>query len=238
MQQIFSSIETKRANDAVYEHIENMILSGQLKPGDRLPSERELMKLYKRSHPTIREAIRMLEASNYIRVIPGGYAEVSYADIEGIYDEVRELLLFKQVSFLDICRFIMSMEPQLVKKAVLKHTWEDISVLESALQEMADCSEDCISYSSKMFNFHLCLIQATHNPLSYVIWNSLREFWKEEHLLQCKSIIKTQDFEVMQKTHANILVYLREKNIEQLTKTVITCWETWWNGRQGGTEID
>ena len=48
-----------------------MILSGELKKGDRLPSERSMMTMLQRSRPTIREALRMLERAELIKTIPG-----------------------------------------------------------------------------------------------------------------------------------------------------------------------
>jgi DNA-binding FadR family transcriptional regulator len=59
----FSPFATQRASEVIYEQIRELIISGQLKPSDRLPSERTLMEMYHRSRPTIREALRMLESS-------------------------------------------------------------------------------------------------------------------------------------------------------------------------------
>ena len=70
-EEIFHPIKTVRASEAIYEQIKDRIISGELKPGDRLPSERNMMELFQRSRPTIREALRMLERSGYIRTIPG-----------------------------------------------------------------------------------------------------------------------------------------------------------------------
>ena len=50
----FEPVETKRASEAIYEQIKERIISGDLKPGDRLPSERNMMELFRRSRPTIR----------------------------------------------------------------------------------------------------------------------------------------------------------------------------------------
>ena len=66
-EEIFHPIKTVRASEAIYEQIKDRIISGELKPGDRLPSERNMMELFQRSRPTIREALRMLERSGYIR---------------------------------------------------------------------------------------------------------------------------------------------------------------------------
>ena len=59
-------VKTRRASEEIYLQLREFILSGQLKPGDRLPSERAMMTQLNRSRPTIREALRMLEQGGYI----------------------------------------------------------------------------------------------------------------------------------------------------------------------------
>ena len=56
-----------RASEAIYDQLRELITSGVLKPGDRLPSERAMMEQLHRSRPTIREALRMLEHHQFQR---------------------------------------------------------------------------------------------------------------------------------------------------------------------------
>lgn len=72
--QLLRPVETQRASAAIYEQVKGLILDGQLKPGDRLPSERALMDLMGRSRPTIREALRMLERDGFIHTVPAAAA--------------------------------------------------------------------------------------------------------------------------------------------------------------------
>ena len=58
---LFRPVETKRASEAIFDQIKDLIMRGKLRPGDRLPSERSMIEMFQRSRPTIREALRMLE---------------------------------------------------------------------------------------------------------------------------------------------------------------------------------
>ena len=58
---IFSKIRNEKVADAVVRHIEDLIVEGVLRPGDRLPAERELAKLLDVSRPSLRDAIKVLE---------------------------------------------------------------------------------------------------------------------------------------------------------------------------------
>lgn len=54
-------VQTRRASEEIYNQIRQLILDGEIHPGERLPSERKMMDMMHRSRPTIREAMRMLE---------------------------------------------------------------------------------------------------------------------------------------------------------------------------------
>jgi len=224
---MFTPVKTKRAYDAVYEQIEDMILTGELKPGDKLPSERDLMTIYKRSHPTIREALRMLEASSYIRVIPGGCAIVSYSNTESMEDSVTELLQFRQVSFEAIYNFIKLSEVEFIPHTVQNFTWEDLIALETILNEMSKCKTCIVDYSEKLFEYHLGLMKATHNPLIYVFWSGMKPFWTIDSLEKHKTAISIKDITALQTIHETLVNAIRDKNEIMAANLVKESWENW-----------
>ena len=63
-------VQTRRASEEIYNQIRQLILDGEIHPGERLPSERKMMDMMHRSRPTIREAMRMLEGKVILRFIP------------------------------------------------------------------------------------------------------------------------------------------------------------------------
>lgn len=227
MAAIFTPVETKRAYDAVFDQIENMILTGELKPGDKLPSERELMSIYNRSHPTIREALRMLESSNYIRVIPGGCAEVCYTNTESIQDAITELLQFRRVSMADIYQFIRLAEPQFIQQSAQHFTWEDLVNLESLCDEMQAYIPDLVAYSAKMFSFHVELMKATHNPLVYIFWNCMGKFWANENLRDYETLIYIHDLKQLQESHRLLIQAIKAKDSNKAADLIRACWQNW-----------
>ncbi|MBT8333030.1 MAG: GntR family transcriptional regulator, partial [Deltaproteobacteria bacterium] len=54
--QVFHAIEQKKVSSQIVEQVKTLIANGKLKPGDALPPERELMKVFNVSRPTLREA--------------------------------------------------------------------------------------------------------------------------------------------------------------------------------------
>ena len=79
---MYEPIQNKNTSQLIVDQIKNMILSGKLKIGDKLPPERELAELYKVSRTSVREPLKALEAIGVLEIRQGG----------GIYI-VNEILL-------------------------------------------------------------------------------------------------------------------------------------------------
>ncbi len=73
----FRPIHKRRASQAIVGQIQDLFISGRIRPGDRLPAERELAEAFQVGRSTIREAFRALEALGLIHVQPGTAAHVA-----------------------------------------------------------------------------------------------------------------------------------------------------------------
>src|SRR6056297_1982532 len=69
---VFEPIRPKKISEEIVEQIKALISRGELKPGDRVPSERELAALLGVSRPSVREAIMVLEAMGLVESRQGG----------------------------------------------------------------------------------------------------------------------------------------------------------------------
>ena len=167
----FHPVETKRASEAIFEQVKALIMRGELKPGDRLPSERNMMELFHRSRPTVREALRMLERSGYIRTIPGSNgAVVLKPDNRLLENSLKEALMVGHVSLTDISEYRRSSEVTTVTWAAHRRTDEDIQAMEEYLAEMRQAMGDYESFIGMDSHFHGLLAAAAHNKVS-VIFN-------------------------------------------------------------------
>ncbi len=69
---VFQPIRPKKISEEIVEQIRAMISQGELKPGDRIPSERELAAMLGVSRPSVREAIMVLDAMGLVEARQGG----------------------------------------------------------------------------------------------------------------------------------------------------------------------
>ena len=172
-EEIFHPIKTVRASEAIYEQIKDRIISGELKPGDRLPSERNMMELFQRSRPTIREALRMLERSGYIHTIPGSNgALVTLPSGRNMIESIGEALQIGNVSLAELSEYRLVSEGAAAAWAAERATDEDISLLRSSLDEGAgvlkhfDSPDWFRQFTEADQHFHLYISKAAKNRVS------------------------------------------------------------------------
>ena len=79
-------VKQAKLSDVILAQLETMILEGSLKPGQKLPAERELAKQFDVSRPSLREAIQKLEAKNLVTRRQGGGTYVSDEILGGLSD--------------------------------------------------------------------------------------------------------------------------------------------------------
>lgn len=167
----FHPVETKRASEAIFEQVKSLIMRGELKPDDRLPSERNMMELFHRSRPTVREALRMLERSGYIRTIPGSNgAVVLKPNNKLLENSLKDALMVGHISLADISEYRRSSEMATVSWAAHRRTDEDIKAMEQYLDDMKNTMDDYATFVSMDSHFHGLLASAAKNKVS-VIFN-------------------------------------------------------------------
>jgi GntR family transcriptional repressor for pyruvate dehydrogenase complex len=95
--------DSSRLSQAVVERIRELILRGELRDGDKLPSERSLVEELGLSRSSVREALRILEAMQLIKVLPreGAYVEAS-AEMRAVLDTCITWLLENQDAIIEI----------------------------------------------------------------------------------------------------------------------------------------
>ena len=157
-------ISTQRASEAIYQQISDMIISGEISPGDRLPSERAMMEMLGRSRPTIREALRMLERNGLIKTIPGSRGAVVVAPGTTSVEEPLEAMIgMNLVSNQELLEYRMLNEIAAAGWAAERRTVGDQEKLKDLLDAFDPDSVDYQSFSELDIAFHQAIAEAGHN---------------------------------------------------------------------------
>jgi len=166
----FAPVETKRASQVIYEQILDMIVSGKLKEGDRLPSEKNLMDMLKRSRPTVREALRMLERSGYIRTIPGSNgAIIQKPGIESLLEPMDSLIRISCISAEEMVEYREINDTRMARWAAERHTEEDLVAMEELLNRAETLLADYSAFVKLDPEFHALIAKAAKNEVAHII---------------------------------------------------------------------
>jgi len=171
----FQPLPVKRTFMEIATQIRNSIYSKILKPGDKLPSERELAVQFNVGRISVREALRMLEQAGLILIKQGsgGGAYVKAADTSAVADSVYDLVSRNDIRLEDLTEVRLAVEKQILLSAFDKITADDLEMLEKSIEELEmvikkKTREDIPVYF-ELTNFHVLLARITRNPVFEII---------------------------------------------------------------------
>ena len=143
-------VQTKRASEEIYNQIRQLILDGEIHPGERLPSERKMMDMMHRSRPTIREAMRMLEREGYIKIYSGSSgAVVQEINVDNAVQSLETIIQMKHMKIEEILEFRRLTQCEAAKLASERRTAEDLEKMKEIHLALADASHNAM-YSIMM----------------------------------------------------------------------------------------
>lgn len=147
------------------------VASGVLKHGDRLPSERDLAQHFGVSQPTVREAVRALDAMGIVEVQHGSGVYVTGDTQRFLAKSLLTLLQMERVGILDVLALRDVLGRYSAGRAAEQATAADITRIASYAERLNNIEHepDVESIANAVVGFQLAVSAATHNPLLYAL---------------------------------------------------------------------
>lgn len=160
-------VDVPKAPDVLARELRERILSGELEEGAALPAERELVKQTQMSRATVREALRILEVQNLVRVRAGraGGAFVVRPTTASMASSVGMMIRGRRIKLADLMETREALEPFCAELAATNRTRDELAVLERANDEIADPQADLGQFLEANLNWHVGVAVAGHNEL-------------------------------------------------------------------------
>ncbi|WMM24363.1 FadR/GntR family transcriptional regulator [Tissierella sp. MB52-C2] len=214
---MFESVNTKKNYEQIVEQIQELILDGTFKKGDKLPPERELTTKLGVSRSSLREALKALEVLGLIESKQGEGSYISNNVNSTILKSISIAYKLNNGTIEDILELRHSLEIQAVRTASIKATEEQIEELEVIVNKMEDAIDED-EQSQLDIEFHGKLIGMMNNVMFQIISDSvsnlmqpfiksIREIYKEHD-----EYLKTYYFV---EQHRNVLNAIKERNPEK-----------------------
>jgi GntR family transcriptional regulator, transcriptional repressor for pyruvate dehydrogenase complex len=171
---IFSPVSSGRISAEIVDQIKRAIREGQLSPGDRLPPERTLAEQFGASRVTVRDALRILEASGLIEIRVGarGGAFVTAPASEIVGEGLANMIMLASLSAEEVTEARFMLELGMMPMVCERATADDVA----ALAEICERAEQALqnnSYGVELSaEFHTRLARCAHNTAIEMIVNS------------------------------------------------------------------
>lgn len=206
-------IKPRRMSDQVFDQLQDLILRGRLKPGERLLTERELAQRFGVSRPTVRDAIQRLVAMHWLEHRQGQGTFVSATDPGADRNPLVAVLDGRDAGLMDLLEVRLGLECNAVILAARRATEEDLREIERGVRGMTAAIGDGRLGSDADITFHMAIAQATKNLVQSHIMRSFYDLLfqglrnKLRHLYR-----EPANLEAALRQHSDILEAIRRRD--------------------------
>lgn len=177
----FQKIESEKLSDAVMRQIEELILRGILRPGERLPAERELAERLGVSRPSLREAISNLQDVGLLATKAG--SGVFVADVLGsaFAPALVKLFATHDEAVFDYLDFRRDMEGLAAARAARLGSDTDLKLVDALFRRMMAAHQKRKPDDEAQLDaeFHMAIIEASHNVVMLHMMRSIYDLLRE-----------------------------------------------------------
>ena len=180
---MYTPIQSAKVFERVAQQIERRILDGELRSGDRLPTERELAEQFQVSRTAVREAMKILAQRGLVDMRPGRGTIV----IDGAHEAMQhsiglamKLKLGEVGGSENLVEVRAILETEIAALAAARATEKEIMAMREAIRVMDESLNDADAYIAADNQFHEALAQATQNVLILILINSIVNLLSEQ----------------------------------------------------------
>ncbi|MCV3768925.1 FadR/GntR family transcriptional regulator [Rhizobium sp. TRM95796] len=164
---------------SVAREIQTMIQSGQLKPGEKIPSQREFSQKFGISRASLREALLTLETLGLLKTEAGRGTFVSgpAAPSSGAPGHMAPWRYSDSYSVFDVFQTRILLEGEIARLAAGRLTQMQLDKMEQATRTMEECwaSQDLLANVEADLEFHAAIVSACSNAMLKALYQTVRD---------------------------------------------------------------
>jgi GntR family transcriptional regulator, transcriptional repressor for pyruvate dehydrogenase complex len=223
------AVRKTKVYEKIAEQIQRLIRDGLLKPGDKLPPERELADMFQVSRSSLRDAIRALELMGLVEPRQGEGTVVRAPSPESLINPLATVLLREREFVGELLEFRAMIEPALARRAASNASSEDLLHLEDILRrqkEKVDRGELAVEEDSE---FHYAIAHAARNSVVLKVLDAFMDLLKEsrEQSLQVEGRLQKSleghrlIFQAIQRHDSSAAANAMQRHIEEIEGIVL-----------------
>jgi len=177
----FKPITRKKASEQVADQIRKSIIGGMLRPGQRLPSERDLASQFEVTRTTLREALKKLESLKLVFIRHGDRATVLDWMRHGGLELLNDLISRKDRLNVALLENVMEARvlvgAEVAQLAARRRTEDDLLNIEEAFSAVEHAADDIATLQEAEFEYFHALATTSHNLVFVFLINSIRKLY-------------------------------------------------------------
>jgi GntR family transcriptional regulator, transcriptional repressor for pyruvate dehydrogenase complex len=178
---MYTPIHSSKVFEKIAEQIEKRILSGELRSGDRLPTERELSEQFQASRTAVREAMKTLAQRGLVDMRPGRGTIVIDGTSQAMRHSLGLMMMVGQsgnsANLVEVREII---EPGIAALAAVRATEEEITAMREAVRVMDANLNEADAFIAADNDFHRALAKGTQNALILTLVDSIVDLLSEQ----------------------------------------------------------
>lgn len=173
---MYTPVQSIKVFEQIADQIEQRILNGELRSGDRLPTERVLAEQFQASRTAVREAMKILAQKGLVEMRPGRGTIVINGAPEAMQNSIG-LVMKLQVGEVggsdNLVEVREILETEIAALAAARATEDEIAAMREAIRVMDVSLSDADAYIAADNQFHRALAKATQNSLILILIDSI-----------------------------------------------------------------
>lgn len=207
----FAPVRTQRTFEVIADRIRTQLRTGSLRPGDKLPAERELARQLGTSRNALREALRSLEHAGLISLQTGarGGAFITGGDPCAVSQSMQDLLHLGGLTLDNVAEARLLIEDSVVELAAQRASGADLDRLEANIDaaEALTRGGDFDAKAELNKEFHNLLAESTGNPVLVLLMRTLMDLLRAVH-----RPVTAEDTEDIIRARRRFMAYLRARD--------------------------
>src|ERR1700689_2437635 len=178
---VYRTVRTSRLFEQIVKQVEESILSGQLKPGDQLPAERDLAQSFGVSRTAVREAVKTLTEKGLGEAFSGRGTFVTNGTSQAIRQSLDLMIrINQQEGSAHLAELRLVLEPEIAGLAASRIDGQLLGTMTETVAIMERNLHDREAYIEADLDFHLALAEAAGNPLILSLLDSIVGLLREQ----------------------------------------------------------
>ena len=205
--------------DFILTRIRELVISGQLLPGAKLPSERALAEKLETTRGTIRKALQKLDFYGLVEISPQSGTRIANMHAGTVEQLMQSIPVSRHQKMADLMEARFILDVQCARLAAERRSGTDLALIEKRQEEFLARFYGKEDYLEEDYLFHLAIAHATGNHVLVSLFSQLtpRIVTRDQpHLKQ-----KDKDFSRIPMEHIRILEAIRQENPDEAEAAMI-----------------